>query len=312
MTDLQTGSNSEQSSKDYKSAERSHREVEREVRENLKYVRGVCKDAKPFYNSGHSPSNGPFEFISYQISPNSALIQSADNFVSTLPSLFHKGYSFPSESLYSESLELCRDLRRCADPCDKQQFLDCISELKAMNDLIKSGRANIKSLNPIEFRRALFKHFDKILYLFSGLSIYFSEKENDFTPVETLCEKSGQVVYTLPVSDVSILTKAITQTQKQLNTIESKVDEVDYYVSDGHERGILRSDKKLATDVRATMTNIAVEKIKNSPHQSLSHRQAVRETTTQFAGRPGAYSDREEDSFRKRVDRECSELGLTA
>lgn len=312
MTDLQTGSNSEQS-QDYKSAERSHREVEREVTEKIVYVRGICKDVCSFYVSGHPPSGVPVDrYISNQISPDSALIQSADTFVLTLPAQFHKGYSFPSESLFSESLELCRDLRKCADPSDKQMFLDCIRELKEMGDLIKRGRQNLKSLNPIKFRQALFTHFDKLVELFTGLSNYFSEIENDFTTAESECAKSDQIVYALPQPTCDLLTKTLTQTQKQLRTIEGKVDEVDWYVSDGHERGVLRSDKKLATDVRATMTQIAVEKVENSPQYSLSHRQAARETIAEFAGRPGAFTDREEDSFRKRVDRGCDELGLTA
>ena len=284
---------------DVTSARRFFRSVERVVIQHLNSGANLCKVVLPYYAAGDSPPDG--KRLSAIIADHAPVVIAADNLVGTIPGLFIQGYSFPAQYVVERSRSFIGYLRDCSDPSCTELFVDINDELQHLSDCVQWARQNRYEIQPIDFRRQLNEYFEKVLKDLAAISKRFRVMESDMErPHKGLVHVSGYI---------AMPTKQLDRFERKLGLTYRVASEIEYFVSPDNERGTLRTEKQLGGDVRLEMQDVAVGLVKDT---TLSHRQAAREVLADYDGRPGAFPNNKsgEDALRKRIDRECEDMGL--
>lgn len=310
MSYASIGTSNSDRSPDINSAKRTFRCVEKQVLHQLDVNVGICKDVKPYYIEGRSPSDGNFRRLSDCIGERSDIVIAADRFIGTILGQFIQGIAFPGRFLYERSLNFLQELCDCTDPSVIELFVNLKDELEALSKWVRFSRRYRQTVSSFDFRRKLFEHFDNVVSILQKISKQFRIRE---TSMDMAARRAVYVTgyITVPVQQFDQLNKTAVQTVQTLGVVNRKLDEAIYYVSQ-EERGKLRSEKTLAGDVRSDMENDAFEAIKAAKHGELSHRQAARDTIADYDGVTGAYTNSKPDieALRKRIDRRCDAEGL--
>lgn len=303
MSYTSIGTSSQHYSKqDVTSARRFFRSVERVVIQYLDLGVNLCKVVRPYYAAGDIPPDG--NRLSDFIGSHAPFVIAADNLVGTIPGLYIQGYSFPAQYLVERSRSFISDLRDCSDTTFTELFVDIDENLNDLTHCIKWARKNRFEIQPIDFRRQLNDYFEKVLKTLAAIHKRFRVMESDMErPHRGGIYVQGYVA--VPVHQLNQIQKTEQMTLRVAN-------EALWYASE-EERGTLRNEKQLGGDVRLEMEQVAVERIKDSPQNSLPQRKAAREVAAEYDGRPGAYPNNPtgHEALRKRIQRECNLLGLT-
>lgn len=289
---------------DVTSARRTFRSVERLVVQLLDAGGDHCKVVMPFYSTGRPLPDGTFKPLSEITDEHGYLASATDNLIGTIHGLYIQGYSFPARYLVERGNSFITDLRDCSTTASTELFVDLRGELKNLSDLVQSARNHRYEIQPMEFRIKLYQYFNNLLADLAKISKSFKVYEEDMNR---------------PRSASIYVHGFVAVATEQLNRLESTsertlrvANEVDWFVSKNHERGSLRTEKQLGGDVRIEMEEVAVERIKSQPQDTLSHREAARQIAAEYDGRPGAYPNNEsgQNALRKRIDRELGRQGI--